>query len=131
MVLADALSSRWDRCDPEDAERAALEAVGEGAYTRRLTDKILAAFNQAYATGEPAAAELLRQALERAVASAEAVGGGRRHHRALDQAALWVRFVDARNAYLAARDPLAGAGDDAIDDARARMLEAWEGWSAG
>lgn len=104
-------------------------AVGEGAYTRRLTDKVLAAFNQAYATGEFEVAEILRHALDHAIRSSETVGGGRQDHPALAQADLWVDFVDARNRYKAMVDPFSDATPETVDTAMLRMKDAYRRWS--
>ena len=112
--------------DPEIEE--ALSATGEGPYARRLVDKILAALNQAYGTGEFAVAQILREALEQAVAGAETVGGGRQAHPALAQAELWRTFVGARNAYRAVTDPLSDATPADMESACARMKDAWRTW---
>ena len=67
--------------------------------SRRLSDKILAAFNHAYASGETKIARFLHRALE----SHEAKYGPTQDRRSgcssLGQADLWVRFVEARNHY--------------------------------
>jgi hypothetical protein len=126
VVAALARSESSPAVDPivEDA----LAATGEGPYARRLTDKILAALNQAYGTGEFAIAQVLREALEQAVASAETVGGGRQQHPALVQAELWRSFVGARNAYLATLDLLSDASPEDVDSTCARMKAAWLAW---
>lgn len=115
--------------DTPDLDFLTGSAVGEGAYTRRLTDKILAAFNQAYATGEFEVAEVLRHALDHAIRSSETVGGGRQVHPALAQADRWVDFVDARNRYNAMIDPFSDVSPETVDAAMLRMKEAYRRWS--
>ncbi len=67
--------------------------------SRRLSDKILNAFNHAYAVGENEIANKLKIALE----ANEARRSGPTDHRAtydpLGQAEKWVAFVEARNRY--------------------------------
>lgn len=109
----------------------AISSMGEGLYSRRLTDKILSAFNQAYATGEFAVADILRQAMDEAIGRSEEVGGGRKTHPAVTQANLWVEFVNARNAYKSATDPLSGASSVMVDSAMDRMKDAYRNWSEG
>ena len=67
---------------------------------RRLTDKILTAFTFAYAAGERAVAETLRQALAQAVKGQPAELCQRRRESALRRADLWVAFVEARDMVL-------------------------------
>jgi hypothetical protein len=66
---------------------------------RRLTDKILAAFNHAYAVGEVAIAERLREVLAVAEATCNGTAERRTSYDPLGQAATWVEFVEARNRY--------------------------------
>jgi hypothetical protein len=122
-----AVLEREDLGDDEIVE-AALAATGEGPYSRRLTDKILAALNQAYGTGEFAVAHLLHEALVEAVRSSETVGGGRRTHPVLEQAERWRALVSARNAYRTAIDRLSDATPEEIAAARARLKDAWLAW---
>ena len=110
-----------------------VDEFGLPEYSRRLKDKVLAAFNHAYASGEVEIAERLRDILE-AVQSKDAAGTKaevrRRSDDALGQADLWVGFVDARNHYNAAstaKRPESGA----IDSALADMKEAYRRWSYG
>lgn len=109
--------------------------VGIPAFDRRLTDKILAAFNHAYAVGDVEVARELHALL--AVAERhertrfrEAAGMERRGAGALDQAELWVAYVKARNLYQAA----AAAGGPQAAEARAAfevMKQAYRSWSHG
>jgi hypothetical protein len=95
---------------------------------RRLTDKILAAFNHAYAVGETAIADRLREIL----VFVETARNDRRDTRdaydPLAQADTWVEFVEARNHYKwiceNRRNAPAGAAD-----ALAAMKEAYRRWS--
>ena len=112
----------------------ALDDLGEGVYNRRLTDKILSAFNHAYATGEFEVASVLRSALAKCagqtIECADDVGGDRRSTGALAQADLWVRYVNARNAFRSATDPESGANPTTVDMALDRMKDAYRRWSA-
>lgn len=111
-----------------------LGEVGIPAFDRRLTDKILAAFNHAFAVGELEVAEQLHQVL--AIADdherARLLGADGRERRsagALAQAALWVAYVEARNSWQAA----AGSGLDDPEAAAAfeAMKRAYRRWSHG
>ncbi len=83
-----------------------LAAEGRPPFERRLTDKILRAYTQAYAQGERALAAHLRSLL------AEAEAAGRRHRperragTAEHLADLWTAFCDARELYRHAARPL-------------------------
>jgi hypothetical protein len=94
--------------------------LGEASYGRRLSDKILAAFNHAYAQGRRDIADQLLQSLNlcRDLEGADRVSG------ALEQARLWMFYVKARDGFLAKEE----AGDATADDARQAMLEAHLAW---
>ncbi len=98
------------------------------AATRRLSDKILSAFNHAYALGEFEVANLLRSALIAGEAKKGALADRRRGHDALYRADLWVAFVEARNDYRGLCDT---ANDDAgtVDAAMGAMKDAYRRWS--
>ena len=113
---------------PDDLAQNPDVYLGETLYSRRLIDKILGAFNQAYATGEFDVAQLLRDALGQAVDNSETVGGERCQHPALTQAEAWVRYVNARNAYKATVDPLSDSDADAIRVALDQMKLAYQRW---
>ena len=72
--------------------------TGIPRYNRRLSDKILAAFNHAYAVGEIEMASRLREILAR-LDKDQAEGEGQRRDGAiaLCQADLWIEFVEVRN----------------------------------
>lgn len=88
--------------------------LGTPRYNRRLSDKILAAFNHAYAVGEIEVAAGLREVLARLDNGQDANEEQQRRDGmiALSQADLWIEFVEARNDYRAAcekqdSDPIA------------------------
>jgi len=106
-------------------------SVGRPRYDRRLTDKILAAYNHAYAANEIAVAGLLRHALE----IAEHVAGlpdnrERRVPQALVQADHWAEFVEARRAFNEVVERGVSEGEE-LETARRDMLEAYRRWSDG
>ncbi len=71
----------------------------QSTVSRRLSDKILAAFNHAHASGETEIARFLHRALETHEAKYGAKQDRRSGFSPLGQADLWVRFVEARNHY--------------------------------
>jgi hypothetical protein len=111
----------------DDASEFFIDA-GVPRYNRRLTDKILAAFNHAYAMGEM---DLARDLWECLVA-AEKLGQQmhrRRPNQALDLAAEWVAFVDARDRYReVSRTPQAPS--EHASDAFRTMRDAYQSWRA-
>ena len=101
--------------------------LGKPEYDRRLSDKILAAFNHAYASGAHKVADRLRNVL----ADAERAERGK-HDRRLDsavsQADLWIGFIEARNGYNA----LVAADDtppEKVEVALQSMKEAYRVWA--
>ena len=66
---------------------------------RRLSDKILSAFNHAYAVGESDIADRLKGALEANEARRNNGSDYRTTYDPLGQAEKWVAFVEARNRY--------------------------------
>lgn len=102
--------------------------VGVPDFNRRLTDKILSAFNHAYSVGEVEIAEQLRAILIDAECKARGEKSARQTGHAAKQAELWIKFVKARGRYR----PLAQA--EAIDalamsSALDEMKEAYKDWS--
>ena len=93
--------------------------LGEASYGRRLSDKILAAFNHAYAQDRRDIADQLLQSLNlcRDLEGAERVSG------ALEQARLWMFFVQARDRYIEAVE-----NGEAVADAEQAMKEAYAAW---
>ena len=94
--------------------------LGEASYGRRLSDKILAAFNHAYAQGRRDIADQLLQSLNlcRDLEGADRVSG------ALEQARLWMFYVKARDGFLAKE----AAGDTAAGKDRQAMQDAYAAW---
>ena len=118
--------SPLDDFNPE----AALAETGQRTESRRrLSDKILAAFNHAYAVGEVDVAKTLKNALKQNEKYAGKYKEMRKSYDPLGEAELWVAFVEARNAYRAACD---GKKQDAVAIARSleAMKEAYRVWSA-
>jgi len=106
-----------------------LGDVGAPQYNRRLTDKILAAFNHAYSVGERAIAAKLHAVLVECQAQLGPSGADRRTARAVAQADLWVKFVQARDAYRSARQQ-PGADPAMVAGSLDAMKEAYGRWSA-
>ena len=100
---------------------------GSLEITRRLSDKVLAAFNHAYATGEEEIANKLRAVLKQ-TESKRPNSDKRTAYDAVVHADLWVGFVDARNTYntVSAKK---GAGKAEADAALEAMKEAYRAWS--
>lgn len=94
-----------------DGVPAGEQRFGDPKFRRRLTDKILAAYNHAYGAGEADLAARLKSLLEEAESRelewCERPGGSvlakpiRRNSKAVHQARLWTRFVDSRRAFVA------------------------------
>ena len=114
--------------DPEGAT-ALADALGKPRYDRRLADKVLAAFNHAYAVGAREVAASLRSVLATVEAQDPFTVQRRHGHQATDQADHWIAFVEARNVYRrAAQD--AGADAATVERALAAMKDAYRRWSA-
>jgi hypothetical protein len=122
----------------DDASEFFIDA-GVPRYNRRLTDKILAAFNHAYAMGEMDLARNLWECLVQAEKLGQVAHTRRRPNQALDLAAEWVAFVDARDRYReVSRAPQSHAqspsqsqspSEDASDAFR-NMRDAYQSWLA-
>lgn len=98
-------------------------------HNRRLSDILLAGFNHAYAVGERDIADQLRGML-RELEEREYNGGcDRRLSDAINQAELWVSFVEARDRYrtLCEKKP----DHSATLAALAAMKESYRLWSQG
>ena len=88
-----------------DDALAITSDTGIPRYNRRLSDKILAAFNHAYAMGEIEIASGIREVLARLDSDVPEGPEQRRDGAiALCQADLWIEFVEARNGYRTACD---------------------------
>lgn len=95
--------------------------------SRRLSDKILAAFNHAYAVGETKTAKKLRKVLVDHEAEKGAPGDRRGNHNPVAHADLWVSFVEARNRYNAISEDKR-ATQARTDKALAEMTGAYHQW---
>ena len=104
--------------------------TGIPRYNRRLSDKILAAFNHAYAVGEIEMAARLREVLAR-LDKDQAEGDGQRRDGAiaLCQADLWIDFVEARNDYRINCDK-PGMDAGVVQTSLDAMKDAYQRWSS-
>lgn len=100
---------------------------GTPEITRRLSDKVLAAFNHAYAIGETDVAGKLRSVLK-VTESRRPHGDKRITYNAIDHADLWIGFVDARNRYRALTEKKSAKRDE-VDAALDAMKDAYRAWS--
>ncbi len=105
-----------------------LAGDNHSEMARRLSDKILAAFNHAYAVGEAATAAKLRNIL----VEHEAEKGGPEDRRGsgnpVAHADLWVAFVETRNHYNSISQDKR-AGQSRLDKALADMKDAYHLWA--
>lgn len=114
----------------DDASEFFIDA-GVPRYNRRLTDKILAAFNHAYAMGEMDLARNLWECLVAAEKLGQISHSRRRPNQALDLAAEWVAFVDARDRYReVSRTPQTQTPAEDASDAFRNMRDAYQSWLA-
>lgn len=115
-----------DPSNEESVVELAGRSYGMPEYNRRLSDKLLAAFNHAYASGERDVAHQLKSILrdvEQRVRALGHRGGG-----ALEDAGKWTQFVDARDRYHVVKDdPRFAAG--AVGEALEEMKDAFKSWS--
>ncbi len=91
-------------------ERTCDQRYGKSQFDRRLSDKVLSAYNHAYAADEVELANKLRVLLEEAesreTSHCERPGASvldmpiRRNSNAVRQARAWTQFVDARQGYI-------------------------------
>lgn len=124
-------SAEFDKPNGKDEASAITADTGIPRYNRRLSDKILAAFNHAYAVGEIDIAARLREILARLDTHHSERSDQRRRDGAiaLSQADLWIEFVEARNDYRAACD--SDSSDPiALDCMLEVMKGAYKRWSA-
>jgi hypothetical protein len=106
-----------------------LTSVGMPEHNRRLTDKILAAFNHAYSVDEKIIAAKLHAVLVECQVQLGVSTADRRTSRAVSQADLWVKFVQARDAYRMSRQQ-PGADPAMVTGSLDAMKEAYRRWSA-
>lgn len=103
--------------------------TGTPPLNRRLSDKVLAAFNHAYAVGEIDVAANLREILAKLERDRVIAHSQRKANPvALSHADLWVNFVEARNDYREACDNRA-LDSAAVASILDRMKEAYQSWS--
>lgn len=95
---------------------------------RRLSDKILDAFNHAYSVGEFEIAKQLKAALLNNEKRQGALKELRKSYDPLGEADLWIEFVDARNIYRAASNKN-GNDPNTTVEALDAMKEAYRLWS--
>ena len=95
---------------------------------RRLSDKILSAFNHAYAVGESDIADRLKDALEANEARRNDGSDLRTTYDPLGQAEKWVAFVEARNRYKTASITAVEDSPELID-VLGQMKDAYRLWS--
>ncbi len=95
---------------------------------RRLSDKILSAFNHAYAVGESDIADRLKDALEANEARRNNGADYRATYDPLGQAEKWIAFVEARNRYKAASVTAAEDSPEVVDVLE-QMKDAYRLWS--
>ncbi len=96
--------------------------------TRRLSDKILTAFNHAYAIGENEIADKLRDVLACNEKNSRVEVEQRGKFDPIGQADLWVEFVEARNRYKKVCDRR-NPQRDVTDNALEVMKDAYRRWS--
>lgn len=110
-------------------QTAAFAATGSRTQaSRRLSDKILAAFSHAYAVGETEVAMKLKDALAVSEAKHDGMGEKRRSYDPLGQAEMWVAFIEARNAYKALVEN-ERSDPNAVAVALDAMKDAYRRWS--
>ena len=114
-----------------DQPETFTDDLGTPRYNRRLSDKILAAFNHAYAVGEIEVAAGLRGVLARLDNGQDSNEEQQRRDGmiALSQADLWIEFVEARNDYRTACDK-PRPDSAAVETSLAAMKDAYQRWSA-
>ena len=96
--------------------------------TRRLSDKILTAFNHAYSIGENEIADKQREVLACNEKNSRVEVEQRGNFDPIDQANLWVAFIEARNRYKKVSDHR-NSQREATDMALEAMKDAYRRWS--
>ena len=103
------------------------DAIGQPVHQRRVSDRLLAAHNYAYATGSRRLASELRDILG-LIESDERVNYHRRGIDAVERSIRWAALVDAREACEAAEKAVPR---DSLQAARLRLHMAQELWRKG
>jgi hypothetical protein len=108
----------------------AMEETGQRPdVRRRLSDKILAAFNHAYSVGELEIAKQLKAALVKNEKQAGSYAEMRKFYDPLAEADRWVDFINLRNDYRAVCGN-ANSTASAVETALDAMKEAYRLWSS-
>ena len=102
---------------------------GVPKYNRRMSDKVLAAFNHAYSVGEIDLARRLWECLSIAEEVGQKKYPSRRGKQSLELARLWIAFVDSRNAYRGTTESVQ-ATPMQVSDSFAAMKSAYLEWAA-
>ncbi len=97
---------------------------------RRLSDKILTAFNHAYSVGEYDIAKQLKAALANNEKQAGPHKEMRKFYDPLGEAERWIGFVHTRNGYRTACDKI-NNDPNAVAEALESMKKAYRLWSQG
>ena len=117
-----------DQSSDESFVQAARHDFGVPEHSRRLSDKLLAAYNHAYATGEREIAHQLKTILHDVEQRVRGLGRKTRNSAALADADKWTRFVDARDRYHVLKDD--SRFDPAtVGEALDEMKDAFKSWS--
>jgi len=114
---------------PRGVEEIVSE-TGAPSHNRRMRDKVLAAFNHAYAVGEIEVAAKLREILAKLEHKLLLAHGQRQPTSVtLSHADLWVEFVEARNDYLMACED-ESLDSEAVTGFLDRMKDAYQCWNS-
>lgn len=113
-----------DNAELEDVISESGLATEKG---RRLSDKILVAFNHAYASGEAEVAKKLKSVLRTSV-NTSPFREMRKNYDPMGTADLWEKFVDIRDEYRNVRKMTGDAGDR-INELAEEMKQAYLQWS--
>lgn len=112
----------------DTSNNASMLELGQPRYSRRITDKVLAAFNHAYVLEEIELAQKLWEALVLAEEVSLRQHSRRRPNQAIELAERWVELVDARSRYQKlSKDPVTAATPEA-EEAYADMRIAYRAW---
>ena len=121
-----------------DRQRTGDQRYGKPKFDRRLSDKILSAYNHAYAADDVELANKLRVLLEEAdgkeISHCERPGTSvldmpiRRNTNAVHQAHLWSQFVDASQGYISL-SIRANSSANQVKEAFDRMRLSYARWT--
>jgi hypothetical protein len=118
---------KQDRITDQEFAETVDQQYGVPEYSRRLSDKVLAALNHAYAIGERDLARQLKAILEEVERKVKSLGILRRDGAVAD-AERWTRFVDARDRYRSVSADARFAPEE-VGEALDEMKEAFRSWS--